>query len=102
MGRDGVLLFTRPYSENKDWRNWRHENPLLSFPVMAPSSPRLPIRTWIVLPAAALGALILHVGISKDRPPAEIRFYNYFLCAFLVGGLATAGLQLFWKRLRKA
>jgi len=67
---------------------------------MALSSPRLPIRTWIVLPAAALGSLVLHLGISKERPPEEIRFYTYFLCAFLAGGLAAATLQLFWKRLR--
>jgi len=65
------------------------------------SSPRLPIRTWIVLPAAALGSLVLHLGISKERPSEEIRFYSYFLCAFLAGGLAAATLQLFWKRLHR-
>src|SRR5262249_11624832 len=69
---------------------------------MAPSSPRLLIRTWIVLPAAALGALILHIAISKDRPPGEIRLYNYFLCGFLAGGLVAATLQLFWKRLHRS
>ena len=68
---------------------------------MALALPKLAFRTSVVLPAAALGALILHLAVSKNRPAAEIRVYTYFVCAFMVGGLVAAAVQRFWKSLRK-
>jgi NitT/TauT family transport system permease protein len=69
---------------------------------MALALRQLPFGRVVVLPAAALGALILHVAISNHRPPGETRLYTYFLCAFIGGGLAAAAVQIARKSLRKS
>jgi len=69
---------------------------------MAHSLPKLAFGTLVVLPAAALGALILHLTVSGNRPSSEIQAYTYFLCAFMVVGLAAAAVQIPWKSLRKS
>lgn len=64
-----------------------------------PEKPRL--RALLVVPAASLLSLAIHLAIARKEPPADTQSYAFLLGAVFVLFLALAGAQNFWPGLRR-
>jgi NitT/TauT family transport system permease protein len=70
-------------------------------PIVPALKAKLPWRTLLAVPMAAMVALGMHLSIAAKEPPAETHLYTRFLIIGLGLSIAAAIIQLFWLRLRK-
>lgn len=59
------------------------------------------LHTLLALPVAASLALAIHLLISKNEPPADMRSYTLLLCLILGVGVALMLVQPWWQGLRR-
>lgn len=59
------------------------------------------LRTLLVLPAAVIVALVVHILASSKELPVETKSYTVFLSILLGGALIAAVVQPFWAGLRR-
>ena len=74
---------------------------VVSPPKPLPVSIAASLRTLSMFAGAVALALVLHLVVSKNEPPAETRFYTIFLCSVLGIAVITAPGQILWPRLRQ-
>lgn len=55
----------------------------------------------VVVPAAAIAALVVHVLVSKNEPVADTRSYSIFLGSILAFSLVALAVRPFWSGLRR-
>ena len=65
------------------------------------ASPKLRLRTLVAAPVAAIIALLVHAGISRNEPAIQTTTYTWFLAASLGLTLMADVAQIWWGGLRR-
>jgi NitT/TauT family transport system permease protein len=59
------------------------------------------LRALLAVPITTLIALVVHVLVSKNEPPADTRSYSWFLGMVLGASIVAAAVQPAWPALRR-